>query len=450
MIFLDYILNFCHKDIRKAMMVMYLVERPLYLDSLRAQLRTPDVKVLVGVRRAGKSCVLTMFADELARGGIPRANLFYKRLDAFDVPLDYDANQLYLDLSHAIAHADPNAWFYVFLDEVQAIDGWEKVVRRLHTRERTDVYITGSNAKVLSGELATFLTGRYWELTVYPLSFEEYCVFSAEYRDSLAPNDADAPSPRAGSPMLKPTLANYLRFGGMPGLFSLNRIDEQSCGQELQAIFESILFRDVASRLQLRNLPALERVGRFLLATCGNLFSLNNVVNTLKSAGTPLDPKTVESFIAGMRESFLVREVPQYGLQGKRLLRPLRKFYPVDLGFKSLASGFGTIDMGARLETAVCLELLRRGYDVSVGTLPTGEIDFVARRSTERMYLQVTQSLLEEGTRERELAPLRKLTDAYPRLVLTADRLTMGVTEEGIRIMNVEDWLLGEVFSQNV
>ena len=240
------------------------------------------------------------------------------------------------------------------------------------------------------------------------------------------------------------SLASYLRFGGMPGLFSLNSIDEQSASQELQAIFESILFRDVASRVEVRNLPALERVGRFLLATCGSLFSLNSMVNTLKSSGIRLDPKTVEAFIAGMRESFLVCEAQQSGVQGRQILRPQRKYYPIDLGFKSLVSGFGTVDMGARLETAAYLELRRRGYEVAVGAMPNGEVDFVARRPGEQMYVQVTQSLLDERTRERELAPLRRLTDAYPRLVLTADSLTTGVTKEGIRIRSIEEWLLAD------
>lgn len=418
---------------------MKLIDRPRYLDALRRQLHTPDVKVLVGVRRAGKSCVLGMFADSIKATGVPQRNLFYKRLDAFDVPLDYDAEQLHRDLAHAMAQADPAEWFYVFLDEIQAINGWEQVVRRLHTRERTDVYITGSNAKVLSGELATYLTGRYWELPVYPLSFREYRAFSAAHNDEDRQRAVREVRGEADA-----TLASYLRFGGMPGLFSLNDVDELSVGQELRAIFESILFRDVASRMEVRNLPALERVGRFLLATCGNLFSLNSVVNTLRSSGIRLDPKTVEAFIGGMRESFLVCEAQQSGVQGRQILRPQRKYYPIDLGFKSLVSGFGTVDMGARLETAAYLELRRRGYEVAVGAMPGGEIDFVARRPGEQLYVQVTQSMLDEKTRERELAPLRRLTDAFPRLVLTADPLTTGVTEEGIHIRNVEEWLLAD------
>ena len=406
-----------------------LIARPKYLQVLDQVFHTPDIKVLTGVRRCGKSSILQMFAEQLMNQGIDRESIFFKRLDAFDTPLDYNAQNLYEDLAHAMALSDKRKWFHVFLDEIQTVDGWEKVVQRLRTRERTDVYITGSNAKVLSGELATLLTGRYREIPVFPLSF-------TEYRDFIRHRPSTHTSP-------EPTLADYLRYGGMPGIFALNSMNEGEVRSTLSSIYESILFSDVASRLELRSTPALERVARFVFATSGNLFSLRNVVNSLRSSGVALNFRTVDALIRGLAESFIITEVQQEGIQGKDILRPQRKYYPVDTGLKSLASGFGTTDIGSRLEGAVCIELMRRGYDVQIGTLPRSEIDFIATRGSERVYLQVTDSMIDEHTRQRELSPLEALTDALPRIVLTADPLMTGTTPNGIRIINVQQWLQG-------
>lgn len=408
-------------------MPAHLISRPTYLDMLTRELRTPEIKVLTGVRRSGKSSILQLYADKLHAGGIEQRNMFFKRLDDFDTPLNYRANDLYGQLTTAISASDKRRWFYVFLDEIQDVDGWEDVVRRLHTRERTDVYITGSNAQVLSGELATLLTGRYREIPVFPLSF-------TEYKDFVAHRDKNFTTPKA-------TLTEYLRFGGMPGIFALNSMDEAEIRSTLSATYDSILFSDVVSRLELRSSPAIERVARFILSTSGNLFSLRNVTSALRDSGIALDSKTVDALIEGLIESFVLYAAEQQGLRGKRVLRPQRKFFPVDTGLRSLATGFGTTDIDARLEGVVFMELKRRGYEVAIGTPPEGEIDFVASRGDERAYIQVTASMLDETTRRRELAPLQGLTDAYPRIVLTADSSVAGVAAEGIRIVNVEQWL---------
>ena len=408
-------------------MPAHLISRPTYLDMLTRELRTPEIKVLTGVRRSGKSSILQLYADKLHAGGIEQRNMFFKRLDDFDTPLNYRANDLYGQLTTAISASDKRRWFYVFLDEIQDVDGWEDVVRRLHTRERTDVYITGSNAQVLSGELATLLTGRYREIPVFPLSF-------TEYKDFVAHRDKNFTTPKA-------TLTEYLRFGGMPGIFALNSMDEAEIRSTLSATYDSILFSDVVSRLELRSSPAIERVARFILSTSGNLFSLRNVTSALRDSGIALDSKTVDALIEGLIESFVLYAAEQQGLRGKRVLRSQRKFFPVDTGLRSLATGFGTTDIGARLEGVVFMELKRRGYEVAIGTPPEGEIDFVASRGDKRAYIQVTASMLDETTRRRELAPLQGLTDAYPRIVLTADSSVAGVAAEGIRIVNVEQWL---------
>ena len=408
-------------------MTAHLIVRPTYLDVLARELNTQEIKVLTGVRRGGKSSILRLYADRLQADGVEPRNMFFKRLDDFDTPLDYSASDLYAQLSAAIRASDERRWFYVFLDEIQDIEGWEDVVRRLHTRKRTDIYITGSNAQVLSGELATMLTGRYREIPIFPLSFTEYQNFIG-YRANKVTT-------------LEATLTDYLRFGGMPGIFALNNMDEAEIRSTLSATYDSILFSDVVSRLDLRSSPALERVARFILSTSGNLFSLRNVTNALRDSGVAMDSKTVDALIEGLIESFVIYATEQQGVRGKRVLRPQRKFYPVDTGLRSLATGFGTTDIGARLEGVVYMELRRRGYEVAIGSLPRGEIDFIASLGDERAYIQVTDSMLDVATRERELAPLRGLTDAYPRIVLTADTMVAGVDDDGIRIINVENWL---------
>lgn len=405
-----------------------LIDRPTYLDQLSRQWHTPDIKVLVGIRRCGKSSILAMFADQLARDqGVEPRNIFFKRLDDYGTPLDYSVADLQNDIDNALEQADPDSWFHVFLDEIQDIDGWEHLVRRLHTRAKTDVYITGSNARLLSGELATQLTGRYFEIPVYPLSFAEYTAFPP-----LHEQHTDETS----------RFNDFLRFGGMPGLFALADRGEQSISNELRGIYQSILFKDVAQRFAIRDLHTLEVLGRYLCATSGTLFSARKIANTLTSMGTKTNGPSVDSLASAIVKSYLLYEAEQTGLQGKTLLRPQRKFYPADTGLRNLMTGFSGRDLGAQLECAVFRELRSRGYDVTIGTFDDLEIDFVARRGSEKMYIQVTLSMLEEQTRARELRPLEALTDAFPRIVITLDHYSAGVTEDGIRIVNAIDWLL--------
>lgn len=405
-----------------------LVPRPNYLNQLAAQFHTPDVKVLVGIRRCGKSSMLSMFAESLeSERGISSRNVFFKRLDDYGVPLDYSDADLAAEIDEAIIASDRNEWFHVFLDEIQDVDGWENVIRRLHTRPKTDVYITGSNARVLSGELATQLTGRYYEIPVYPLSFGEYVAF---------------PPLREGVSDRGSRFADYLRFGGMPGLFALNDRSEQSLANELRGIYQSILFKDVAQRFEIRDLTLLENVGRYLCATSGTLFSSRKIANAMTSMGAKTSVQTVDNIVRGVEQAYLLYGAEQSGLQGKTLLRPKRKFYPADTGFKNLMTGFSGADLGAQLECVVFRELLVRGYAITVGTFDDLEIDFVAHKNSERLYIQVTLSMLEEQTRTRELRPLSQLTDAFPRMVITLDQFSAGVTEDGIRIINAIDWLM--------
>lgn len=401
------------------------IARDKLTDTLRSHRNTPEIKVLTGVRRCGKSTLLEHYAQSLLDDGVPASNIFTRRFDSFDTPIGYSATDLHADLMQATQESRTGP-FYVFLDEIQDVPGWEEVVRRLHSRDDTDVYITGSNARLLSGELATHLTGRYITIPVYPLSFDEY---QRHHRAQETTDSTDQ------------LFSKYMMFGGMPGLFVTGQPDQDKATEILTSIYESIVMKDVAGRYGIRDIATLEKLSRYLFSTSGNLFSVNKVANTLASAGANASYATVDNQISALERSFIVYSAQQERMRGKELLRPQRKFYPVDNGFRNLATGFNGSDRGAQLEGIVFMELQRRGYDVTIGSLPDGEIDFIAKRGNDKQYIQVTLNMTEEQTRERELAPLRRLGDAFPRTVLTLDWHSEGMTDEGIHITNVMDWL---------
>ncbi|AZI16052.1 ATP-binding protein [Bifidobacterium breve] len=401
------------------------IARDKLTDTLRSHRNTPEIKVLTGVRRCGKSTLLEHYAQSLLDDGVPASNIFTRRFDSFDTPIGYSATDLHADLMQATQESRPGP-FYVFLDEIQDVPGWEEVVRRLHSRDDTDVYTTGSNARLLSGELATHLTGRYITIPVYPLSFDEY---QRHHRAQETTDSTDQ------------LFSKYMMFGGMPGLFVTGQPDQDKATEILTSIYESIVMKDVAGRYGIRDIATLEKLSRYLFSTSGNLFSVNKVANTLASAGANASYATVDNQISALERSFIVYSAQQERMRGKELLRPQRKFYPVDNGFRNLATGFNGSDRGAQLEGIVFMELQRRGYDVTIGSLPDGEIDFIAKRGNDKQYIQVTLNMTEEQTRERELAPLRRLGDAFPRTVLTLDWHSEGMTDEGIHITNVMDWL---------
>ena len=404
------------------------INRPRYqriLDSLR---ETEPVKVLQGVRRCGKSTILAAFRDRLLSDGVAPQNIFYRRFDEFGLPLEQSAENLMSDLQTASKAANPTVTMYVFLDEIQEVEGWERVVRRLHTRPGTDVYITGSNAHILSSDLATLLSGRQASMMVHPLSFEEYLAF----RKAFDMDDSE-----------EAAFADYLRFGGMPSLFTLRDRSIESISRELSSIMDTVVLNDVARRLKLRDVALLQRLITYLFATAGNLFSTNKVVGALASARRKTSSETIDNYIDALEKAYVISETSQTGLQGKQLLAPQRKIYPVDQGLRNLVTHFSAEDTGFQLENVVHNELTRRGYTVEVGTLRVGEVDFVARRNDEVVYVQVCATMLDPATRERELKPLRAITDAFPRRVITLDRFGLGTTEDGIQVVNAIDWLLG-------
>uniref|UniRef100_A0A7C9JE13 ATP-binding protein n=1 Tax=Muribaculaceae bacterium Z82 TaxID=2304548 RepID=A0A7C9JE13_9BACT len=405
-----------------------LIPRPDYEKLLDRYTDTDFVKVLKGIRRCGKSALLDLHIARLAERGVPARNLIRRRFDEFDFALGVTAEELQADLAEALSRADERFTAYVFLDEIQMVPRWERIGRGLQTRPRTDVYITGSNAYLLSSDLATYLSGRYVELDVFPLSFREYLDFC----EATDRSSAD----------VERRFAEYLRYGGMPSLFAFPDPAQDDIARELSGIYNTVVLNDVAKRFSIRDFSLLDRLVAYVFSTSGNLFSTRSIANYLKSSGSKASPDTVEGYLYALQQALIVHGVPQEGLQGKDILRPLRKFYPVDTGLRNLPSGFVVRDTGFQLENVVYVELLRRGFAVSVGSVTGKEVDFIARKGAEVLYVQVCESVADDAVLDRELAPLRALEDSFPKLLLIADRLRTGTTSDGIRIANLIDWLL--------
>lgn len=404
-----------------------IIERPEMLSTLIRHRDTPEIKVLAGVRRCGKSTLLKIYSDQLEQSGVPSSNIFRKRLDDFAVPYGYTAEDLYNELAAAINKADDSYNFYVLLDEVQEVDGWERVVRKLHTREHTDVYITGSNASLLSSELSTLLAGRYVEIPVFPLSFAEVAAYRRNIGDVNSIDDM---------------FRDYMEFGGMPALYAAGNPTTERMEEILSSVYDSVVVRDIATRGALRDPAALEKLCKYMLATSGNLVNPTKIAGALNHAGNTASRPTIEAWLNAMKKAFILYDADQERLRGKALFNPLRKWYPVDNGFRNLATGKATSDLGAQLEGIVFMELKRRGYSVTIGELEGSEIDFVARKGEEKQYIQVSLHMTDDRVCQRELAPLRRLTDAFPRLVITLDWFGTGAIDSGIKITHATDWLL--------
>ena len=408
-----------------------LIPRPLYDKVIDSFVGTPEVKVLVGVRRCGKSSLLALLANRLRGRGVPDRCIVQLKLDGYDVPLNPDARWLDVQIRLRLADVAADETAYVLLDEVQEVAGWEDVVRRVNTLPNVQVFITGSNARVLSGELATLLAGRYVEIPVYPLGFEEYISFAKAFGWDVESSEG--------------LLSDYVTFGGMPALFAYARGDVGAYERVLSGIFDTVILKDVVGRSHVKDVDLLEKVVRYVFSTSGNLFSTKRVVDALVSAGRKASQETVDNYLAALVNAKVMTACEQQGLAGKEVLRPQRKFYPMDNGLRNLTIGFNrTRDTGYQLEAVVFNELVRRGWKAGVGALTAGEVDFVAMRRDERLYIQVCQSVLDETTFAREVAPLEAIQDSFPKVVLVADRWKTGVTSSGIRVVNLADWLLKE------
>ena len=399
-----------------------MIDRPLYVDKIMAYVDTPFVKILTGVRRCGKSTILKMIMERLkTERNIPEDRIISCLFDSMEYE-DMTAKQIYTLLKEKLSPAGKT---YLFLDEVQEIKGWEKIVNSLASDFDVDLYITGSNSRMMSSEIATYLTGRYVSFRIFTLSFGEYLMFKSKFAN-------------VGEP--KTELANYVRLGGFPATH-LQAYSQDEIYTIVRDIYNSTIFSDIVKRNQVRKIDQLERVVKYTFSNVGNTFSAKSIADYLKSERRSLDNETVYSYLDKLEKAYLLHRCSRYDLQGKEILKTQEKFYLADVALRYSVLGYNADSVASSLENIVYLELCRRGYTVYVGKTSDGEIDFVAVRQNEKIYVQVTQEINSEKTEKREYNRLLEIPDNYPKFVLTTDEFAGG-NYEGIKTMHIADFLL--------
>ena len=410
-----------------------MIERPLYVDKIMAYVDTPFVKILTGVRRCGKSTILKMIMERLkTERNIPEDRIISCRFDSMEYE-DMTAKQIYTLLKDQLSSTGRT---YLFLDEVQEIRGWEKVVNSLAsdfdavsythlTLPTNREYITGSNSRMMSSEIATYLTGRYISFRIFTLSFGEYLMFKSKFAN-------------VGEP--KAELANYVRLGGFPATH-LQAYSQDEIYTIVRDIYNSTIFSDIVKRNQVRKIDQLERVVKYTFNNVGNTFSAKSIADYLKAERRSLDNETVYSYLEKLEKAYLLHRCSRYDLQGKEILKTQEKFYLADVALRYSVLGYNADSVASSLENIVYLELCRRGYTVNVGKTGDSEIDFVAVRQNEKIYVQVTQEINSEKTEKREYNRLLEIPDNYPKFVLTTDEFAGG-NYEGIKTMHIADFLL--------
>lgn len=402
-----------------------MIYRPSYVDKIMAYVDTPFVKILTGVRRCGKSTILKMIMSKLRECGIPESRIVSYCFDSMEFE-DMTAKQMYSELKSRVS---PEGKTYFFLDEMQEIKGWEKVVNSLSSDYDVDLYITGSNSRMMSSEISTYLTGRYVSFRIYTLSFAEYLTFKEQY---------DA----VGDP--RQELANYIRLGGFPATH-LQNYTQDEVYTIVRDIYNSTIFSDIVRRNQVRKIDQLERVVKYTFNNVGNTFSAKSISDYLKAEHRALDNETVYSYLEKLEKAYLLHRCSRYDLQGREILKTQEKFYLADTSLRYSVLGYNADSVATSLENVVYLELCRRGYAVNIGKTSDGEIDFVATRQNEKVYVQVTQQIASEKTERREYERLLEIRDNYPKYVLRTDEFAGG-NYEGIKTMHVADFLLSDEF----
>ena len=395
------------------------VKREQYLSKIRRYYDSNLIKVLTGIRRCGKSTLFDLFIDYLKMSGVKSNQIIYINLE--DADYDFkNYKELYHFINEKIISEDN---FYVFLDEVQNVPGFQRAIDSLYIKKNVDVYITGSNAYLLSGELATLLSGRYIEIKMLPLSFKEYVsAFDNNNYQQL--------------------FLDYMRNGGMPGNINILKSNVNDLDKYLDGIFSTIVYKDIMARNNITDKLLLESVIKYIFDSIGSPISIKKISDTLTSKGISTSNHTVENYITALLESFLIYKVERFDVKGKNLLARDYKYYVVDSGLRSYLLGKkADSDMGHILENIVYLELLRRGYKVYVGKVDDLEVDFVAENRDGLRYYQVALTVRDEKVLERELRSLQKTGDHYPKTLLTLD-MDLETDYDGIRKVNVVDWLL--------
>ena len=401
-----------------------MIKRELYMSRIRPFIGTELIKVMTGIRRCGKSVMLELIKQELTESGVSPTQFVSINFEDMSYSHLQTAQALHDEITARAAEIEGKV--YLFFDEIQEVKDWEKCINSLRVSLDCDIYITGSNAKLLSGELATYLGGRYVEFVIYPFSFGEFMEL---YR-SIAP---DAP--------IQQCFQKYLLAGGMPYLANLRYADAPS-KQYLHDLFNSVQLKDIVKRNKIRDVDLLERIIAYVIANVGTTFSATSLAKFLKNEQRTVAPETILNYIRYCCEAYLFYQVKREDLQGKQILASNEKYYIADHGIREAVFGGNMRDINLILENIVYLELLRRGYDVYVGKVDEFEVDFVAQNSKGTKYFQVALSVRDEKTLARELRPLQAIKDHYPKVILTMDD-DPEVHYDGIRRINARDWLLG-------
>lgn len=393
-----------------------MVKRHQYLEKLKKLKDLQIIKVVTGFRRCGKSTLLIQFQEYLRECGVEQSQIVSINLEKLEYEHLLNYNALY---NYVVEKLHPEKTTYIFLDEIQLVEQYQKAVDSLFVRDNVDVYITGSNAKMLSGELATLLSGRFVEIEMLPLSFSEYYELAGgDRRDAWK---------------------RYFTNGGLPYTAYID--DEEILHDYLLGIYNTVLLKDVVERKKIQDMPLLRSVIKFLFDNIGSIVSPKKISDSLVSYGRKTTSVTVDNYIESLSEAFVVYKADRYDVKGKQHLKSLEKYYVVDVGLRKLLLGNKNTDIGHILENIVYLELLRRGFDVCIGKIDDLEIDFIAEKNGEKEYYQVSSSVLDPSTFEREITPLRKVNDNYPKYIITMDDISSN--NDGIKQINVIDFLLG-------
>lgn len=405
-----------------------MVQRDEYLNQLKKWKDEQVIKVITGIRRCGKSTLLEMYRDYLKSEGVSDDRIISINFEELEYEELSDYKALYNYIKERLHKTETT---YIFLDEIQQVENFQKAVDSLYVKKNTDIYITGSNAYLLSGELATLLSGRYVEINMLPLSFDEFC----QIKKSGDKNEL---------------FAEYMKNGGLPYITNLGD-DSEKIDTYLEGIYNTIIVKDIEERQKRResdpdkrkvtDIALLKNISRFLAGSIGSPISVKSIADYVTSSGRKVSQNTVDDYVEALVEPYIFYPVERYDVLGKQLLKKNRKMYIVDLGLRRHLLARQRYDLGFSLENVIYFELLRRGYSVNIGKIGAAEIDFVARKNDNVSYYQVTASMTEESTFEREMSPLKGITDNYPKTVITLDRFTLG-NYEGIEVVNAVDWLL--------
>lgn len=397
-----------------------MIIRPYYLEKLKPFIDIKLVKILAGIRRCGKSTILEMLKQELLSRGVDESHIIARRYSNEDYDETFTSKKMYEELKKLIV--DKNKYYFL-LDELQEVNGWEKVINTLLEDYDTDIYVTGSNSKLMSSEISTYLTGRYITIPVYTLSFKEYLAFKNN------PNITN-----------KEHLQNYIRYGGFP-LIANGNFDEKATYSIVEAIYSSAVVNDITKKHSISNIDLFNRVVSFIIENVGKTFSANSIVSFLKSEKRTISVEAIYNYLEWLEKAFIIYRCKRYDLQGKSVLKTQEKFYLADQSIKYALYGFNPTSISSMLENIVFFELKRRGYDVYIGKNLDKEIDFVAIKRDEKIYVQVCRELPKES--DREIANLMAIKDHFPKIVVTLDDYASG-NINGIKIIHLVDFLLNE------